>query len=118
MKTKLKEQILNQFNRRQAIKMAAVLALAIAIPQITYASSVFTEVDTIMDSILLFLSGPYAWFVCVGSIIVALAGWAISDGGGNMVKTGSKLAIVFAILFNAGTMVGRVYNKAQGLFFQ
>lgn len=107
----------NQKKSTRYFYSLAILALVLSIPQITHASSVFTEVDDIISNILEFIQGPFAWFACVGSAAVALGGWALSDGGGNMVKTGSRIAIVIALLVNIGTIIGRVYSASMGLGF-
>lgn len=100
-------------------KKINILVIAFCmVNQVTYAADGgFTEMASVLDSFIEFFTGRFAFFVCIGSWVYVLSQWAISDGGSNMLKTGTKLALVFAILFNLTTIAARLWGTSKGLPF-
>lgn len=91
-----------------------VTIFLVATPSVSFAADSGLEVESVLDTVLNLLGGRVAWFVGVGSIIVAAAGWAASEGG-SIARGGFKLMMVLAVMFNAAKIARALYKASEGL---
>lgn len=100
------------------LKIVFMVALVVClfIPEISHAADSGLEIETSLDKVLGLLKGRVAWFVGVGSIIIATAGWAASEGG-SMARSGFKLMMALAIMFNAVKIASALFSASEGMGF-
>lgn len=92
----------------------AAILLSFLFQGVTYAEESGLELEGTLTTMLKFLEGRMAYFVGVGSIILATAGWAASEGG-STARSGFKIAMALAIMFNAATLAGKLFSATKGM---
>lgn len=92
------------------------LLVCLTLPEISYAADSGLEIEDTLDIMLSFLRGRLSWFVGVGSIILAAAGWAASEGG-SMARSGFKIAMALAVMFNVVKIAQKLFTASEGLGF-
>lgn len=102
-----------QKKQLQQVVYATVL-LSFLFPAVTYAKESGLAMEDTLTTMMTFLEGRMAYFVGVGSIILATAGWAASEGG-STARSGFKIAMALAIMFNAATLANKLFKASEGL---
>lgn len=101
---------------KKYLKVIFVVAILCMFEKSAYAADGgFTEIAGWMDNVLEFLTGRYAFFICVVSWGWVLGQWAFNTQGENMLKTSFKLAVIFALFFNLVTVLGRFFSASLGM---
>lgn len=103
-------------NKENLLTILTVFCLYILIPATTYAGGAGLLVEDTLEKIIETLQGPVAYFIGVGSIVLAAAGWAASESGSSA-RQGFKIATALAIMFNATTLITKLWSKSGGLGF-
>jgi type IV secretory pathway VirB2 component (pilin) len=111
MKLKLKRIFNNRIQLQWAI---AIFGLCMIVPAVTHAGGSELFVEDTLTKIQSTLEGPVAYFIGVGSIVLAAAGWAASESG-STARQGFKMAAALAIMFNAASLVKKLWSNSGGL---
>lgn len=90
------------------------ITLAFIVPSVTHAGGAGLYVEDTLDKIRETLEGPVAYFIGVGSIVLAAAGWAASESG-STARQGFKIAAALAIMFNAARIANKLWSASSGL---
>ncbi len=93
--------------------LLALFAVMI-IPATCHAGGAGLGVEDTLTKILKTLDGPVAYFIGIGSIIIAGAGWASSENGSST-RQGFKIAVALSVMFNAVTIASTLWNRSSGL---
>ena len=102
--------------KKSSMLVLLVILICLLLPNVAFAADSGLEIETMLDTIMKALRGRVAWFVGVGSIIIAAMGWAATEGG-SMAQKGFKVAVALAIMFNSAALAAKLYGASEGLGF-
>ncbi len=103
--------------RKNSVMVALYIALIMVIQsKAALATSTGLEIEQTFDIVETLLRGKVAWFVAVGTGIVAAIGWMMSESS-STIRTAFKWALGASVIFNIVKYIDILFGGSTGVGF-